>query len=218
MGNCKLSWLIGKRWNPIEKAWAEQPRGRAIARPKPEPLDPSRPIPGGLAFYVLITLPNREYHVAHWREERGDFTLTPLETRAKLLDNQRGGKWQLRKFYQIPVFPRLVIVGFSSQPNWLEVMDNYHIQGVLGFNGTPAAMRQGEAERISASSESLRTVKAPKPLEEGKSARIVAPGMFIGHVVEIATLSENGKRAKTIQNWFGQKREVDMATADLEAA
>jgi transcription antitermination factor NusG len=189
-----------------------------VAKPKQEPLDPSRPLPVGLAWYVLVTSPNREYQVAHWREGHGDMTLCPLETRAKLIDNRRGGKRQQRSLYQVPVFPRLVMVGFNSAPNWLEVMDNFHIVGVLGFNGTPAVMRKGEAERIRASSESLRQIKVPKPLVEGGAARIVAPGMFIGHVVEISSLSENGKRAKTIQNWFGQKREVEMSADDLEAA
>lgn len=189
-------------------------RRKIIVKPKPAPLDPSRPLPFGLEWYVLITQPNREYHVAHWREELGDMTLTPLETRVRLMDNQRGGKFALRTFYQVMVFPRLVMVGFNSQPNWLAVMDNYHITGVLGFNGTPAPMRKGEAERIAASSEALRSAKLPKPLEAGGRARIIAPGMFTGHVVEIASL--HGKRGFMIQTWFGEKRIVEMKLEDLE--
>lgn len=194
----------------------KQPRRKIIVKPKPLPLDPSRDFSPDLQWYVLVVQPNREYHVAHWREERGDMTLTPLETRVKLMDNQRGGKFALRTFYQIPVFPRLVMCGFSSPPNWLEVMDNYHIQGVLGFNGTPARMRKGEPERIRTTSEALRHIKEPKPLAVGEKARIVAPGLFCGHVVEIASL--HGKRGFMVQEWFGEKRIVEMKLADLEAA
>ena len=190
-------------------------RRKVIVKPKPAPLDPARPLPFGLEWYVLITQPNREYHVAHWREELGDMTLTPLETRVKLADNERGGRFALRKFYQIPVFPRFVLVGFFTQPNWLAVMDNYHITGVLGFNGTPAPMRKGEAERIRESSEALRQVAHPIRLEDAKRARIIAPGLFTGHVVEIASLQ--GKKVRTIQDWFGQKREVEMHIDDLES-
>lgn len=142
-------------------------------------------------------------------------TLVPLETRVKLMDNQRGGRFAQRTFYQVPVFPRMVLVGFASHPNWLQVMDNYHVTGVLGFNGTPTAMRAGEAERIRLSSESLRNVKVPKPLEVGGKARIVGPGLFSGHVVDIASL--HGKRGFMVQEWFGEERIVEMNIADLEA-
>jgi hypothetical protein len=191
-------------------------RRKIIVKPKPQPLDPAREFSPNLQWYVLVVLPNREYHVAHWREGRGDMTLTPLETRVKLMDNQRGGKFALRTFYQVPVFPRLVMCGFSSPPNWLEVMDNYHIQGVLGFNGTPARMRKGEPERIRTTSEALRHIKEPKPLAVGEKARIVAPGLWVNHVVDIKAL--NGKKARIIQNWFGSERETEVEIKDLEAA
>jgi transcription antitermination factor NusG len=191
-------------------------RRKVIIKPRQSPLDPARPFASFLQWFVITTSPLREYVVAHWLEEIiGAMTLCPLETRVKLMDNHRGGKFALRTFYQIPVFPRMVMVGFSSHPNWLQVMDHYHIAGVLGFNGTPEPMRKGEAERIRASSECLRTVKVAKPLEAGGKARIIAPGMFTGHVVEIASL--HGKRGFVVQNWFNEKRIVEMQIDDLEA-
>lgn len=191
-----------------------------VEKPKPLAKDPTRPIPQGLAWYVFLVTLNREYKVADWLEtELGHFTLTPLETRFKLQDRSRGGAKEARIPYQVPLFPRLVLAGFADAPNWLKVMDNYHIQGVLGWNGTPARMRNGEAERIRMASEALRKARyeaVVKPLEPGEKARIVAPGMFINHIVEITSVQ--GKKAKMIQNWFGQPTEVEMFISDLERA
>lgn len=197
--------------------WRAKP---LVERPKPAAKDPTRPMPADLAWYVLTAMFNREYLVADWLETTfGHFTLIPLETRYRVKDPRRGGFRETRIPYQVALFPRLVLIGFASQPNWLEVMDNYHVQGVLGWNGTPARMRDGEAERLRTASEALRKAKqdeVTKPLASGEKARIVAPGLFVNHVVDIVSIQ--GKRARTIQNWFGQLREVEIPLTDLERA
>ena len=185
---------------------------------RPEPLAPQRPIPGGLLWYVLSVQSGREYSVARWLEEDGQsFTLVPLETRWRLRDKRRAGKRAVREAYQTPLCPHFVLVGFMDQPNWLAVMNHFHILGVLGHNGEPQQIRFSEVLRIQSSSEGARRVASTQnDIKAGGQARIVAPGMFCGHVVEIKNL--RGKRAVVAQNWFGQLREVEISTDDLEAA
>lgn len=207
------------------RAHAQQRRSGGVHRikrrkpaPKVEPLDPTRELPRCLSWYALTVAPNREYSVAHWLEDRGDMTIVPLETRVRLKAKARGGKHHSRDLYQIPLFPRMVLVGFAAPPNWLVTMDHFHITGVLGFNGEPAVMRRGEAERLRESSEALRQAGAGKPLAKGGKAVVVAPGLFCGHVVGIETITKNEKKAMVIQNWFGQERIVEMNVDDLVAA
>lgn len=196
---------------------AERRLAKKLAKPKKaEPLDPTRPLPEGLSWYVFTTNPNQEYAVAQWLEKNGLMTLTPLETRIKLRGKMRGGQKQPRDIYQVPLFPRLVLCGFNARPNWYSIMDHHHITGVLGINKEPMAMRKGEAERIRESSEALRVPTESKPLQIGGKALVVAPGLFVGHVVEITSLA--GKFAEIKQNWFGQERTVKVKVDDLEAA
>lgn len=181
------------------------------------PLDPARSLPIGLGWYVLTTEAHREYQVAHWLEDRVDLdlpTLVPLETRWRLMDKRRGGGKPPRVRYQVPLIPRVVIVGCHGEFQF-EAMDSLFVTGVLGIDGVPCPMRQGEAERLQAASEGLRKSVEPKPLRAGGSATVTAPGLFMGHIVEVASLT--GKRAKVIQNWFGERREVEVAREDLEA-
>lgn len=187
-------------------------------RIKPIPLDPVRPLPFGLSFYVLTARFNREYSVAHWIEESDiGFSLIPLETRWKLLGKQRGGYRETRKSFQVPLFPKLVIVGFSEPPNWFRLVEsNQNVTGYLGINGIPAQMRSGEAERLRQTSEALRQIKEPKRLVAGSKAVLIAPGLFQNHCVEIKSLT--GKKARIIQRWFGSERETEVAIEDLEAA
>lgn len=185
---------------------------------QPEPLSPQRKIPDGLLWYVLQVQFGREYSVARWLEADGQaFTLVPLETRWRVKDKRRAGKRAVREAFQVPFLPKMVLVGFMDRPNWLSVMNHFHITGVLGHNGTPQSMSVREVLRIQANSEASRLATVvEKPFEQGGKARIVAPGMFCGHVVEIMLLK--GKKARIAQKMFGAVREVDISTDDLEAA
>ena len=181
------------------------------------PLDPTRPLPPGLAWYVLTTEPSREHTIARWLESSGWSALVPLETRWRIPRSlKRGGDRQKREAYQIPLLPRMVLAGFADRPQWLTVMDHQGITGVLGINGTPAAIRRGEAERLQASSEGLRKATAPRPLVAGARATIAAPGLFQGHVVEVVSI--HGHKAKIVQQLFGASREAEISIDDLEAA
>jgi transcription antitermination factor NusG len=188
---------------------------KLVQKPKPLPKEPSRPLPQGLIWYVLVTSPNREYHIAEWLEMLGHMTLVVLETRYKLIDPRRPGAREPRKSYQVPRFPRLVLVGFSVPPNWKQIKDKHHVTGVLGFNGTPARMRDGEAERLQMTSEAFRASEAPAQLEAGKTARIVGSGPFTGCIVSITSIQ--GKNAETVANWFGKEQVIKIKTSDLEA-
>ena len=184
---------------------------------KPIPLDPSRPIPPGLEWYVLTTAPKREHHVAHWLEGQGWRTLVPLATVWKIRDKRRGyNKRTSRVRMQVPVIPRIVMVGFATTPPWLTIRENWHIIGVLGDAGAPIPMRRGEAERLQIASQPLLNAPATQPLKIGGRASIAAPGPFSGHIVEIKELT--GKWATVIQSWFGGEVTVKIATDDLEAA
>lgn len=179
-------------------------------------LDPARPIPSGLDWYVITTEPAREDVIARWLEEQGYFTLTPLETRWRLAKPRCGGKSRKREAYQVPLLPRMVLVGFAEPPRWLAVMDRYGITGVLGINGAPVPMRRGEAERLQQASERLRRQSGPRAVKAGSKARIAAPGLFLGHVVEVRSIT--GKTARIVQQLFGAAREVEIALDDLDAA
>ena len=190
------------------------------------PLDPARALPANLAWYVLTVEAHREYQVARWLEgvktdeknsliEKAVYpTLVPLETRWRLMDKRRGGGKPPRVRYQVPLIPRVVIVGCAGEFRF-EAMDNYFVTGVLGIGGVPCPMRAGEAERLQAGSERLRRSVEPKPLAVGGKAMLTAPGLFMGHIVDVATLT--GKWAKIVQNWFGSSQEVTVNQADLEA-
>ena len=181
------------------------------------PLDPTRPLPRGLAWYVLTTEPQREHVVANWIEASGWAALVPLETRWRIPRSlKRGGDRQKREAYQIPLLPRMVLAGFPDAPQWLTVMDRYGVTGVLGINGTPAATRPGEAERLQASSEGLRKATAPRPLAAGAKATITAPGPLQGHVVEVVSI--HGRHAKIVLQLFGASREAEIPVDELEAA
>ena len=177
------------------------------------PLDPARPLPSGLDWYVLTTEPRREYQVAHWLEAEDIPTLVPLETRWRLRDKRRGGGRPPRVRYQVPLLPRIVIAGFDGAFRF-EVMDSFFITGVLGIGGIPTPMRQGEAERLQAGSERLRRFAEPRALAVGGKAVVTAPGLHQGRIVEINSLV--GKMAK-LKSWFESAQDVIMKQEDLEA-
>lgn len=181
------------------------------------PLDPRRPLPEGLAYYVLTTAPKREFHVARWLEEQElAFSFTPLQIRWISKTRHIRGRNRPRTRIEVPLVPRVVIAGFRGIPPWLTLDDNRHITGVLGVGGVPTAMRAGEAERLRETSAALLVPKVEKPLVPGAKAKVTAVGLFEGHVVEVTSIS--GKWAQVIQSWFGTTREATVSVLDLEAA
>lgn len=183
-----------------------------------EPLDPRRPLPQGLAWYVLSTAPKREFQVAAWLEAQGWNSLIPIENKKRNVSrHHRGAKAKVREF-AVPLVPRMVFFGYpaSEKVPWLTITDAYHITGVLGIKGTPAQMRPGEIDRLRDTSEALLRPMVLTPIEAGKRARMMAPGLWQGHVVDVASIT--GKHAKVIQNWFGVSTEVKVDVKDLEAA
>ena len=192
------------------------------ARKRPlGPLDPLRPLPAGLSWYVLTTSPQREYVVARWLEDRGWHSLVPLDKRWKLSDPKRGGKKQERTAYMLPLLPRMVIAGFHVTPPWLTILDHQHIHGVLGVDHTPVALRRGEPELLQAISHALVSHKPSHSLAPGGKALVTAPGPLQGQLVEVGTV--RGKKAiiAAVFNQFGRQAlpfVMEAMVEDLEAA
>jgi transcription antitermination factor NusG len=178
-------------------------------------LDPLRPLPAGLVWYVLQTEPRREYQVSRWLDGIGLTSLVPLDYRFKLLNRRRGGERPKRRRIQIPLFPRCVFVGCRAGFDWLALQHRY-VTGVLGCGDTPVAMRRGEIERLQAASKRLLVESEPKPLRAGGKAILLSQGLFHGHVVEIAEL--RGRWALVKQSWFGAVTEVRVRVEDLDGA
>lgn len=200
----------------LRRAKANLWRKRKVKSRAFEPLDPRRPLPPGLSWYVLSTAPKREFQVAAWLEAQGWNSLIPIEYKKRRTSrHHRGEKAKVREF-AVPLVPRMVFFGYAGPVPWLRIMDAYHVTGVLGINGTPAQMRPGEIDRLRDTSEALLRPMVMTPVEAGKKARMMAPGLWQGHVVEVASVT--GKWAKVVQNWFGVPTEVKVDVKDLEAA
>lgn len=189
-----------------------------IIRRHIEPLDPRRPLPEGLDWYVLTTEPKREFHVAHWLEDSGWSSLVPLQYRLRAVTRHGRGRNVKRNRVEMPLIPRIVIVGFSEAVPWLQVGSHRHVTGVLGVNGMPIAMRRGEAERLQRKSAELLLPKKEIQFKPGDQAKVPRVGWMEEHhrIVEIASIQ--GKWATVIQSWFGTARGVKVAVDDLEAA
>lgn len=183
----------------------------------PSPLDPRRELPAGLRWYVLTTEPKREFHVAHWLKDQGLFSLVPLVYKLQTA-NRHGARRNLKRGkIEMPLIPRVVVVGFETAPQ-LHVLaeDCWYITGILGIDGEPIPMRQGEAERLRLTSAELLR---PKPdLRPGDRAKLTRLGFRDEYLDVVEIKSLNGKHAKIIQSWFGAEREVTVAVEDLEAA
>lgn len=183
----------------------------------PQPLDPRRELPEGLRWYVLTTLAKREFHVARWLEEQDRFSLVPLVYKMQTA-NRHGARRNIKRGrIEMPLIPRIVVAGFNAppQPHYL-AEQCWYITGILGIDGEPIPMRQGEAERLRLTSAELLR---PKPdLRPGDRAKLNRLGFRDEYrdVVEIRSLT--GKWAKIQQSWFGAEREVTVAVEDLEAA
>lgn len=184
------------------RKWASARRPAAVVpahkRRPCKPLDPMRPLPAVATWYVLEVAPQREYRVAHWLEAMGFASLVPLETRTRIARGKTrsaGRKKQAREIYQLPLIPRMVLLGTTGPLPWLTILDHQHVTGAIGIDGMPLAMRAGEAERLQAASEYLRLLAAPRPLKIGSRAYVTKPG-WAGRIVEITDLPERGRWAR----------------------
>lgn len=168
---------------------------------------------------MLTTAPKREFQVARWlEEERGAYTLVPLIHRWRTSKRHGPSRNLQRVKTELPLIPRIVVVGLASPPQASELSRSYrHITGVLGIAGSPAAMRPGEVERLRETSVGLLQPRNPARFKAGDRVRMPVPGYGGEHViVEISSLT--GKWAKVKQSWFGAEREVPVEVDKLEAA
>lgn len=193
---------------------------------KAEPLNPARPIPHGLTFYVLIVNNRRIHSVAHWLEERGWFTLVPLEKRWKIAKGQsfhgkRGGARVKRESYVLPLLPGKIVLGVKGEVPWLTIREHQHISNVLGVDGVPAPLRHGEPEMLRAISVALSEIRPYKALKPSGTAFVSGPGVFQGKRVEIGSLE--GRNAIITAIFDGLQKvplpvTIRIAQDDLEAA
>ena len=192
-----------------------------IRHPRPLPLNPLRPIPTSLQWYVLTTNPNREYTVAHWLEAQGWFTLVPLDKRFKLENPKRGGKNKSRVAYYVPLIPRHVIAGLAAPPPWLTVLSRQHVTGVLGINHNPGRLRHGEPELLRAASHGILDAAATHHPKPGGKALVTAPGPLQGLLVEVGTMQGRKAIISAIFDGFDRKPlpfVMEANVDDLEAA
>lgn len=192
---------------------AERPKIKQADLP-----DPSRPIPPGLAWFVIQSVVSREAKIAAWIEALGgNHCIVPLETRHRQARKPVKGRTRRKtrmEAYQVPALPRYVLAGFASPPNWLQISSHADVTAVLGCKGTPQQVSEYEI-RVLASTSATLMPKRDKNLDPGL-ARILLSGAFQGLQVEVLSVDLDRGKATTRQSWFGGSRLVDMDVDALE--
>jgi len=186
-----------------KRATAKPPMARkpAVVVPKRKrklvlPPDPKQDIPPDYTWYALEVLPKQEFKVANWLKSQGFAVIVPVETRFRLVKgatpaNRGAGRKAKKEPYQIPVIPRLVVIGSWGPIPWFVVLnDRQHRAKVITMAGVPLKLRRNDAERVRDISEIIRRQAEPKPLSVGGKAVVVAPGMMVpaGRTVEVHQL------------------------------
>jgi transcription antitermination factor NusG len=198
-----------------------------IRRAALEPLNPSRPLPGGYEWYVLHVSPHREYSVARAIESVPDkkwFTLVPLDKRWKMEKQEggrRGGGRVKRVASNVPLLPRMVVVGFNEPPPWLTILEMQHVNGVLGINHVPIPLRRGEPELLKSISHVLAKAGPAHAVKPGGKALITVPGPFQGQIVEVGSVKGRKAIISAVFDRFDRKElpfVMETLLDDLEAA
>lgn len=187
-------------------------------------MDPLRPLPADCQWYVLNTSPHREAHVARWIEAQGWFSLVPLDKRWRIEHGpgkRRGGQRAERIAYMVPLLPRMVVMGMSCDPPWLDILGCQHVAGVLSINHTPVALRRGEPELLRAISYALVSHRPSHAIKPGGKALVTTPGPLQGQLVEVGTVKGREAVITHILSQFERTElrfPIRAALDDLEAA
>src|SRR5579863_1641623 len=112
-------------------------------------------------WYAAYTNANCEKRVAEQLEKRSVEHFLPCYKSVR--------QWKDRKVaLQLPLFPGYVFVRFAL-PDRLQVLEVPRVVRLVGFNGTPAALDEGEIESLRrALIEGVRAEPYPHSLEIGR--------------------------------------------------
>ena len=160
----------------------------------------------GTEFSVADTLQRK--HVAE--------TFVPRVTRKIRMTRRTRSKQSA----VVPLFAGYIIIGFSEMPNWISVIVEPHVMGVIGFSGNPAVLPRssmydlidGQVKGFDSEGLQKGGDEAPR-LMEGDRCEI-STGPFQGKAITVEKI--NGKYARGVLALFNSQQAVQIPLDQLE--
>ena len=161
-------------------------------------------------WYVVHTLPHREFGAAAQLEQQGFTTFLPAHM--KTVRHARQFRTVKAAFFPSYLFVQLAI----GRDRWRSVNGTFGVARLLMEGDRPKPIRFDIVEALLAAADQRGILATEPSLKRGDSVRIVS-GPFAGLVGELASLDDHG-RVSVLLDLFGSRRPVTATRFGLVAA